>query len=78
MTFLLPKRVFISTEQLKEAFGVKRIGNLKALLSRNRVTYFTDVNGKPFTTKEALNSALGVGNLEVKSDDGFNIDHLKS
>jgi len=68
---------YIDCEQLREAFGVKRIGNLKALLSRNKVTYFTDVNGKPFTTKEALNAALGIGNLEIKADDGFNIDHLK-
>ena len=70
--------LFINHEDLRIAFGAKRIGNLKSLLSRNKVPYFTDVNGKPFTTKEALNSALGVGNLEVKTNDGFNIDHLKA
>lgn len=69
--------IFINSEQLKEAFGAKRTTNLKQLLSKNKVTFFIDINGKPFTTPKALNAALGVGAVQTTNDDGFNIEHLK-
>ena len=68
---------FIMTDQLRKAFGINQYSKLKSLLAENNVHFFLDYDGKPFTTKEALNSALGVGKSESTVDDGFNIEHLK-
>lgn len=72
----IPNDYIISFEELRLFFGAKRIHNLKQLLAKNKVSFFVDSDGRPFTTRDALNFALGISHLEVQSDDGFNIDHL--
>lgn len=67
--------MFISTSELKQEFQTKRIGTLKELLSLNKIPFFTDRFGNPFTTQEALSQALGIKQTQI-IEDGFNIDHL--
>ena len=67
---------FVTTHELQKAFGITRVANLKKALSKNKVKYFEDRLGKPFTTPEALSIALGIDSAPA-GDTGFNIDHLK-
>ena len=67
--------MIVSTDELKQHFKSKQIANLKGILAINKIPFFTDKKGNPFTTSEALNYALGITDKEIK-DDGFNIDHL--
>jgi hypothetical protein len=67
--------MIISTEELKEHFRSKQIAKLKGILSTNKIPFFVDKKGNPFTTSEALNYALGIKEID-NQDDGFNLDHL--
>lgn len=69
--------MIISTDELKEHFKFKQAANLKGILASNKIPFFTDKKGNPFTTSEALNYALGITDKEI-NDDGFNLDHINN
>jgi len=68
--------LFITAEQLKDAFGVKKNDALKQMLANNNVRFFVRRDGKPFTTTAAINDALGIQG-QSQDDDGFNLDALQ-
>jgi len=65
--------MFVTTKQLREAFGITPNDKLKETLAMNNVRFFTRRDGLPFTTIAALNEALGT---KDEHDDGFNIEAL--
>ena len=69
-------KVIVSTFELQKAFATTRSSNLKKILSKNKVRYFEDRMGNPFTTLEAMNAALGLSKTDADST-GFIVEHLR-
>jgi len=72
---IFPFDMLVSAEQLKDHFKIRYRDKLKTKLTMERVRFFVDRDGWPFTTSEALNAALGLKGKEV-NDDNFSTDWM--
>lgn len=51
----------LTTEQLQEAFGYDRVGDVCRALDDQGIPYFIGKGGRPWTTYALINSAKGLG-----------------
>ena len=52
--------MIITFEQLQQSTGYNKPAEVANLLTRNNIKYLRGKNGRPFTTLDALNVALGI------------------
>jgi hypothetical protein len=60
-------KAVVTYEELRELTGYKHPGEVANCLTQNKVPYSAGKHGRPWTTVEALNSALDIRILQVQA-----------
>jgi len=64
----------ISIEELKVVTGYSNTSAVERFLTRNGIPFFYGKKGYIFTTREAMNRALGVSNKKVEDIETIEFD----